>query len=80
MAVSSIRFGEGATLEVGMDVQNLGINKVLVITDSTVAKLLPVKNTIQSLEQYGVKYEIFDRVRIEPKDYSYVHLAVVLTT
>ena len=70
MAVSSIRFGEGATLEVGMDVQNLGINKVLVITDSTLSKLLPVKNTIQSLEQYDVKYEIFDRVRIEPKDYS----------
>jgi hydroxyacid-oxoacid transhydrogenase len=71
MAVSSIRFGEGCTLEVGMDVQNLGVNKVLVLTDETVGKLLPMKNTIQSLEEHGVKYEIFDKVRIEPKDYSY---------
>jgi Iron-containing alcohol dehydrogenase len=70
MAVSSIRFGEGCTLEVGMDVQNMGIRKLLVLTDSTVAKLLPMKNTIQSLEEHGVNYEIFDKCRIEPKDYS----------
>jgi len=74
MAVSSIRFGEGCTLEVGMDVQNMGIKKVLVVTDQTVGKLLPMKNTIQSLEQHGVKYEIFDKVRVEPKDYSYYAL------
>lgn len=71
MAVSSIRFGEGCTLEVGMDVQNLGIKKVLVLTDKTVGKLLPMKNTIQSLEQHGVAYEVFDNCRVEPKDYSY---------
>ena len=53
-----------------MDVQNLGIKKVLVVTDKTVGKLLPMKNTIQSLEQHGVNYEIFDKVRVEPKDYS----------
>jgi hydroxyacid-oxoacid transhydrogenase len=72
MAVSSIRFGEGCTLEVGMDVQNMGIKKVLVLTDSNVGKLLAMKNTIQSLEQHGVKYDVFDKVRVEPKDYSYV--------
>lgn len=71
MAVSNIRFGEGVTLEVGMDVQNLGIKKALVLTDPNVGKLLPMKNTIQSLEQNGVKYEVFDKVRVEPKDYSY---------
>jgi hydroxyacid-oxoacid transhydrogenase len=71
MAVSSIRFGEGVTMEVGMDVQNMGIKKLLVLTDTTVGKLLPMKNAIQSLEQNNVNYEIFDKVRIEPKDYSY---------
>jgi hydroxyacid-oxoacid transhydrogenase len=71
MAVSSIRFGEGCTLEVGMDVQNMGIKKVLVVTDQTVGKLLPMKNTIQSLDDHGVNYEIFDKVRIEPKVSSY---------
>ena len=54
-----------------MDAQTLGIKKVLVITDKTVGKLLPMTNTIQSLEQNGVKYEVFDNVRVEPKDYSY---------
>jgi hydroxyacid-oxoacid transhydrogenase len=70
MAASNIRFGEGVTLEVGMDVENLGIKKALVLTDSTVAKLLPMKNTIQSLEANGINYEVFDKVRVEPKDYS----------
>ena len=76
MAVSSIRFGEGCTLEVGMDVQNLGIKKLLVLTDSTVSKLLAMKNTIQSLEENGVNYEVYDKVRIEPKDYSYFHMGL----
>lgn len=79
MAVSSIRFGEGCTLEVGMDVQNMGIKKLLVLTDSTVSKLLPMKNTIQSLEEHGVNYEVFDKCRVEPKDYSYLSLGRIVS-
>ncbi|OLL26898.1 Hydroxyacid-oxoacid transhydrogenase, mitochondrial, partial [Neolecta irregularis DAH-3] len=67
---SSIRYGNGVTHEVGMDFKNLGVKKVGVITDKTVAKLPPMKTAISSLENYSVLYEIFDNVRIEPKDYS----------
>ena len=40
MAASSIRFGSGATAEVGMDVKNLKSQKVAVFTDAKVARLV----------------------------------------
>ena len=70
MAASSIRFGPGVTKEVGMDFQNLGAKKVIVVTDKTVQKLDAMKNAIQGLEKAGIKYEIFSNIRVEPKDYS----------
>ncbi|KAL7267861.1 hypothetical protein RUND412_009536 [Rhizina undulata] len=70
MAASSIRFGPGATREVGMDFANMKAKKVLVITDRTIAKLPPMKVAIEALEREGIKYEIYQDVRVEPKDYS----------
>ncbi|KAF3905260.1 hypothetical protein ABW21_db0204992 [Orbilia brochopaga] len=70
MAASSIRFGPGATKEVGMDFANMKTNKVLVLTDSTVAQLTPMKQAIEGLEREGVKFEVYDEVMVEPKDYS----------
>lgn len=37
MACSNIRYGEGVTQEVGMDVQNLGIRRLCVVTDKNVS-------------------------------------------
>ena len=70
MAASSIRFGPGCTKEVGMDMTNLGAKKVIVVTDETVQKLDAMKQTIEGLETEGIAYEIFSKVRVEPKDYS----------
>ena len=38
MASSNIRYGDGVTKEVGMDVVNLGIRNLVVITDKNVRK------------------------------------------
>lgn len=73
MAASSIRFGPGCTKEVGMDFANLGAKNVLVVTDPTVAKLDAMKQAIEGLERERIKYHVFDKVRVEPKDYSYVN-------
>lgn len=70
MAASSIRFGPGSTREVGMDFANMKAKKVIVVTDPTVAKLLPMKTAIEALESSEIKYEIFSDVRVEPKDHS----------
>jgi hydroxyacid-oxoacid transhydrogenase len=70
MAASSIRFGPGCTKEVGMDFKNMGSQRVMVVTDPTVRKLSAMKQVIEGLEREGVHYEIFDKVRVEPKDHS----------
>ncbi len=70
MATSNIRFGAGVTREVGMDLADLGARRVMVVTDSHLAKLPPVATVLESLEAEKVEYSLFDRVRVEPTDQS----------
>src|SRR5579863_7067309 len=70
MAASAIRFGFGATREVGADMVDMGVRHVLVFTDPNLRDKAPVLTTIQSLEDNKVKYTVFDRVRVEPSDDS----------
>jgi len=79
MATSNLRFGPGATAEVGMDLVDLGVKRVLLLTDPRMAKLPPVATTIDSLERNGVQYELFDRVRVEPTDASLGEAIAVAT-
>ena len=72
MAVSSVRVGVGVTREVGMDLEDLGAKLVMVVTDPIVAKLPPVRTVIDSLERNGVAYALYDRVRVEPSDESFL--------
>ncbi len=70
MATSSIRYGPGVTREVGMDLSQLKARRVMVVTDPNVAKLAPVARVRESLEKENVRYELFDRVHVEPTDLS----------
>jgi hydroxyacid-oxoacid transhydrogenase len=70
MAASSIRFGPGCTKEVGMDFKNMGAKRVMVVTDPNVRKLDAMKQVVEGLEREGVTFEVFDNVRVEPKDSS----------
>jgi hydroxyacid-oxoacid transhydrogenase len=72
MAVSSVRYGVGVTREVGMDLAEMGAKLVMVLTDPTVAKLAPVRTVLDSLEQNGVAFALYDRVRVEPSDESFL--------
>ena len=72
MAVSSIRFGKGVTREVGMDLADLGAKHVLVVTDRTLRSLPPVQTVIDSLDASKIRYTIYDRVRVEPTDESFL--------
>src|SRR5690349_12430840 len=71
MATSNLRFGAGITREVGMDLADLGARHVLVLTDRQLAELPPVATVRESLEQEGIAYDLFTRVRVEPTDASF---------
>src|ERR1700674_1518651 len=72
MAVSSIRFGLGVTREVGMDLADLGARNVLVLTDPVLSRLSPVGTVLESLETNRITATLFDRVRVEPTDESFL--------
>src|SRR5579863_8630144 len=72
MAASSIRFGPGVTREVGMDLADLGARKVLVITDPVLAGMAPVQTVLDSLQSAGLSFVLYDRVRVEPTDESFL--------
>ncbi len=42
MATSNIRYGQGVTAEIGMDLADMGVRNVMVVTDRKLAKLQPV--------------------------------------
>ncbi|XP_018326978.1 probable hydroxyacid-oxoacid transhydrogenase, mitochondrial isoform X2 [Agrilus planipennis] len=71
----TVRFGPGVTKEVGLDVLNLNLKNVCVITDSNISKLAPLKVTLDSLAKHQVKFEVYDQVRIEPNEESFKQAA-----
>jgi hydroxyacid-oxoacid transhydrogenase len=72
MAASSIRFGPGVTREVGMDLADLGAHRVLVLTDPLLADMAPVQTVLESLDSAGISFVLYDRVRVEPTDESFL--------
>ncbi len=70
MAASSIRFGAGVTEEIGMDLADMGVERVMVLTDPYLSKLRPVTKVLESLGRNKIEFQLFDRVRIEPTDES----------
>lgn len=71
MDTSSIKYGNGATREVGFDMSALGAQRVMVVTDERVAQTETVAVVLESLESEGIEARLFDRVRVEPTDMSF---------
>lgn len=79
MDTSSIKYGPGATREVGAELRRLGARRVLVVTDPNVARLAPVATTLAAIRAAGIDAELFDRVRVEPTDVSFGEAIAVAT-
>ena len=71
MATSNIRFGPGATRELGPELVDREIDRVMVLTDPYLAKLPPVETALASLDDSKIRYTFYDRVRVEPTDGSF---------
>jgi len=71
MDTSRIKYGLGVTREVGHDMKELGVRRVLVVTDPYLADSEPVSVTLEALRKQGLDAVLFDQVRIEPTDVSF---------
>jgi hydroxyacid-oxoacid transhydrogenase len=70
-AASNIRYGSGCTREVGFDLQDLRVKRVLVVIDPRLVNL-PVGHTVrEALDAAGLEYVFFDQVVVEPTDVSF---------
>ena len=72
LAVSSaaLKYGPGATQEVGFDLKELGARRVLVVTDPQLASSEAVAVTLQSLRSHGLDAVLYAESRVEPTDGS----------
>jgi hydroxyacid-oxoacid transhydrogenase len=66
MEAASIKFGAGATREVGYDMAQLGARRVMVATDPYLSGTEPVARVFESLRGSSIDAVLFDRVRVEP--------------
>ena len=71
MNTSNIKYGPGATREVGYDMQALGAKRVMVVADPHLVNEEPVETAMQALKTAGVETVLYDGVRIEPTDVSF---------
>lgn len=69
MATSNIRYGPGITAEVGMDLEDMGLRKVIVFADPTLAA--PMAVLLESLDNNNIAHTLFDRISVEPTDASF---------
>ena len=70
MATANIRFGPGSTREVGMDIAELGLKRVMVLTDPNMLETPAVQTVLESLNRQKIGYALFKEVRVEPTDTS----------
>jgi hydroxyacid-oxoacid transhydrogenase len=66
-----LKFGPGAVDEIGFDIAQFGVERVLIITDANVHSAGLPQRIAESLTRYGVQSEVFDGVHVEPTDDSF---------
>jgi hydroxyacid-oxoacid transhydrogenase len=79
MDTSAIKFGPGATREVGADMARLGGRRVMVVTDPRLATGETVATVLDALRREGADAVLYDRVRVEPTDATFMDAAVFAT-
>jgi hydroxyacid-oxoacid transhydrogenase len=79
MSASNIRFGPGVTTEIGLELQDRRLSRVLLIVDPKLIDL-PVGQTVtKSLRQAKVDYDLFSEIHVEPTESSFRRAAEVAT-
>lgn len=65
-----LKFGQGASAEVGYDLKQLGVTRVLVITDPGVAATGAPDRVAEQIRTFEVEAEVYSEAHVEPTDES----------
>jgi len=74
-AAPALKFGNGASAEVGHDLASYGARRVLLVTDPGVMATGHPTRIAEQVWQHGIETVIFDRARVEPTDESLTEAA-----
>jgi alcohol dehydrogenase class IV len=77
--ISSITFGHGVLGEAGEHARGLGMSRVALFTDKKLGSLPYVAQVRDSLKAAGIDVVIYDEVRVEPTDQSFLAAAKFAT-
>jgi len=67
-----VKYGSGVLCEAGADAKSLGMTRVALFTDATLARLEPVATVSAALRDAGLDFAVFDESRVEPTDRSFI--------
>ena len=65
-----LKFGPGASDEIGFDLSQFGVRRALVITDPGVAATGVPQRVADQMARFGIEAAVFDGVHVEPTDES----------
>ena len=65
-----LKFGPGASDEIGFDLSQFGVARALVVTDPGVAATGSPQRVAEQMAQFGIEAHVFDGVHVEPTDQS----------
>jgi hydroxyacid-oxoacid transhydrogenase len=68
---SRVKYGSGSLSEAGYEARAVGIVRVALFTDATLARLEHVATVREALREAGCDVAVYDAVRIEPTDASF---------
>jgi hydroxyacid-oxoacid transhydrogenase len=65
-----LKFGSGASDEIGFDLSRYGVRRVLVVTDAGVAATGLPQRVADQMARFGLEAQVYDGVHVEPTDVS----------
>lgn len=65
-----LKFGSGASEEIGYDLSQYGVRRALVVTDPQVAATGHPQRIAEQMGRFGITAEVYDGVHVEPTDES----------
>jgi alcohol dehydrogenase class IV len=66
-----LKFGFGASDEIGFDLSQYDVRRVLVVTDTGVAATGHPQRVAEQMAQFGIEAAVYDGVHVEPTDASF---------
>ncbi len=79
VSMSNLRFGPGTTREIGMDLEDWGVKRALLVIDPRLRDLPTGGAVLAALRAGRVDFDVFDEVEVEPTDASFRRAIEVAT-